>query len=340
MMRPYTHQIVATTVAVGPVGIGGQPTPGRGTTGNERPTTGADRDRAPAEAGEGLIGVSSDTWLTAGRRGRRRLALLVLLVLVVLIGAGIGTFVSEPPSADPGTPVVTVTPSEPTPAPPTDGPAVPTTPTATETSPTQTATPSNGSQTPTPTPTDTPGRPPTDDEDSSGDDRDDGDAGGSGGDSGSDSQVRLEAVGSTAVLNYDGVAPGQGSRDALRLRNAGTREARLSIENVTVSDDENGIVGPEAVVDDTSESGELSDHVLVAVEIQYPDGTVESSYETAGGGRSLAAIAAEPDPADGRTLGPGEEATVVFDWHVPAGTGNEIQSDRTEVAVRFGLRTT
>lgn len=269
---------------------------------------------------------------------------VLLLLLLVVLGAGIGALVDD--ETGEGPPVVTVTPTE-TPA---DGGDETTTETPTEpTSPTETETetPSDGDSTPatdTPTATATP----TDDEDDAGSGGSSGSGGsggssgsggsGSGGDGGASPSVRLETVGSTAILNYSHVAPEDSGRDTVVLRNGGTRAATLSIANVSVTDHENGIVPPEAAVDSTPEDGELSEYVMLVVEARGPDGTAEHLYGTdPDNPRSLRAIGAESDPAETHRLGPDEEATITVDWHIPGSTGNVIQSDGAEVGVTFRL---
>lgn len=289
--------------------------------------------------------MPSEAWNPETRRGRRRLGFVLLVVLVVLLGAGIGTLVSDGPSPGVEPPVVTVTPTET----PTD------TATPTDGAPTD-GTPTDGTPTATPDGDDsdgdgsgTGGDADTGDSGGNGSGSDSGSGGGSGGGSGSSGggsgggsgpAVSLQTVGSTAILNYDHVAPDQAGRDAVRLRNAGSQAGRLSVADVAVTDAENGLVGPEAAVDNSPDEGELSRNVFVIVEVQYPNGSVGSLSGTGDGARPLSAIADEPDPATGGSLGPGEEATVVFDWHVPARTGNEIQSDSATVDVTFGLEST
>lgn len=282
----------------------------------------------------------STPWESKSDGRRWRLLALALVVLLVLVGAGIGTLVSEDSPDDSDVPVVTVTPTATT----SDGGGDPSagTATPTETGPsTDVGTPS-ATETPTddsPDGTDTP-----DEDDRNDDDRNDEDRAGSGGGSGGSGgggptpTVTLEAVGPTALLDYDDVAPEDSGRDEVRVQNAGTREARLSVADVNVTDHENGIVGSEEPVDSTPEDGELSDHVMLVVEAHFPDGTTDYLFGTSPGSpRSLAAVGGESDQAETDLLGPDQEATIAFDWHVPASTGNEVQSDGAEVDVTFQL---
>ena len=267
----------------------------------------------------------------------RRAVAIVLLVLLPLLGVGLGTLTDGPdgPGADA---VVPVTPSDP----PEDPPGDTQSPTDGDTS---------APDQPTPPPT---GEPPSGDDGGTGDGGDgagsgaDGDGGGeagaSGGGGGDDgdgeSPLTLRAVGSGVILQYDDLEPSDGDRDSIVLRNDGDVTARLDVANVTVEDEENGVVSAESSVDTPGNGGELSEHVMLVVEVEYPDGSTENLYDTDQGARSLAAIAAVGRPAEGSELAPGEDATVTFDWQVPTATGNVIQSDGANVTVDFRLQST
>lgn len=248
---------------------------------------------------------------------RRRVAIL-LLFFVALLGLGVGTLVDGPDDTQP--PVIEATPTPPTTTAPPPGTPPDTTPTP----------PDDGTPSPPPTtPTPPTAAPP------------DGDGSGGGGSgAGGGSPVTLETAGSSAILQYGALKPSDAGSDTITLRNAGSVPARLDITDITVTDDENGIVPAEAPVDSPGDGGELSDHVMVVIEVTYPDGTTEHAYATDLGARSLSDLAGISSPATGRELDPGAEATVTFDWHVPAGTGNEIQSDSADFTVDFRLRTT
>lgn len=245
------------------------------------------------------------------RRLDRRTAAILILLLLALLGAGLGAL---PGGQDgPGQPpVVTVTPTTPTPGEPTPTPPPP----------------GDGTPTPeppapdTPQPTEAPTPTPT------------------GGAGGGASSITLQTVGSGVILQYSDLKPTDAGRDSIVLRNAGSTTARLDIADITVQDDENGIVGPEQSVDAAGNGGELSEHVVVVIEVTYPDGSTEYFYDTGTGARSLSDLAAESSPSTGSELAPGEEATVTFDWHVPDATSNVIQSDTAEFTVDFRLRTT
>jgi hypothetical protein len=197
----------------------------------------------------------------------------------------------------------------------------------------------------TPTPDDdsdaTPSSPtPTPDDDSDAPRRGGSGGGGSTGDAAGNepSDVRLAVAGTSARLTYADVVPGSGDRATLQLANTGNGTGRLLVTNVTVRDEENGRSEAESAVDDTPDVGELSEHVHVVIEVHDADGTVTYLYGTESGARSLADIGESPGPEPAGVLAPGEEATVVVDWEIPAETGNEIQSDIATFDLTFGIR--
>jgi len=254
-----------------------------------------------------------------GRNWRRYLLLLLLLLVAVIAGSGLTAFVGDIDSSDrnQSVPGVELTPTGP------DGDIVVTdTATPVDREPTRTPTPAPP-ETPTERPTATPNQVST--------------VSGGGGGGGSGGSVALRAVGSGVLFEYDTVAPGDGSRERLVLRNAGTQPGELLVADVGVDDSENGIVGPEAAVDNSPNAGELSGAVEAVVSVRYPDGTTEYLYGTEQGAKPLADIA-DADAAGGEQLGPGTEAEVVVDWQVPGSAGNEIQSDALTMDVRFQLR--
>lgn len=253
-----------------------------------------------------------------GRDWRRYLLIFLLLLVAVIAGSGLTAFVGDIGSTDENQTVtrVDLTPTGP------DGDIVVT----------DTATPVDREPTETPEPPETP----TEQATATPEEVSTAIGGGGGQSAGS---VALRAVGSGVLFQYDTVAPGDGDRERLVLRNAGTQPGKLVVADVRVEDAENGIVGPEATVDNSPDAGELSEAVEVVVSVRYPDGTTEYLYGTERGAKPLATIA-DAGAVDGEQLGPGTEAEVVVDWQVPASTGNEIQSDALTVDVRFQLRAT
>ena len=292
-------------------------------------------------------------------RNRRRVLLFLLLLLLVLVGAGVGGFVfgfvspddepnlsidvnpdltpietTTPPvtSDGPGgvdgggttvgtsstarpsttsttpirststsTPPTTVTPSDPPPPP---------TPPATTAPPSDppTSTPSPTTRTPTTTP------PPE------------------------DGPLDLGFEGDRVFFDYEGVEPGDGGTETIVLGNTGEVAGNLSVPNISVVDRENGIVEPEAAVDDSPSSGELSEHLRLSITVTYPDGTTLSVFGTGDGRRSVAELAAVENRSASRSLAPGETATVTVDWVLPSSTGNVVQSDGITMDVTFALR--
>lgn len=237
---------------------------------------------------------------------RRRRYLLLFLLLLVVIGAGIGDLV---PGFGPGSddPQLTVGP------PTTDAPS-PTAQPGTTTQPPRTGTTTFGG-TPPPTssqpPTTTP--PP-------------------------DDPVDLRFEGDSVVLSYENVAPGDGGTETVAVGNEGTRAGNLSVTHIVAADEENGVEGAESAVDDTPDEGEFSEHLRVAVAVNYPDGHTTPLFGTGDGARPVTDLAALSAESVSGELPPGETATVAVTWLLPADTGNVVQSDRVSVDVTFALR--
>lgn len=104
--------------------------------------------------------------------------------------------------------------------------------------------------------------------------------------------------------------PGESGESSLSVVNTGDVAGRLAISELTVTDSENGIVGPEAAVDDTSETGELSESLSVHLSVRYTDGRTMDVYGTEDAFVPLAAIEAR-NQTFGDLMGSGEEATFV-----------------------------
>ena len=253
-----------------------------------------------------------------GDRDRRLLTLLVL-VLVVLLGAGFGTFafnggVSPDGNATtPTPPAVEVTPVTATPT-PTPDPGVGQ-PTATDVE-TATRTPRDDTATP---------------EDSRDLDRSDDDAPASG--------VELRVRGTTIFGQVPRLAPGESGSGSVTFENTGESAGTVEVRNVTVGDDENGLLDPEAAGGDDAVTGELSEALRVTVSISYVDGRMEYLFGSTSGGVPLASIDGE-NAMGGEAVAGGERATVTVEWTLPDATGNDVQSDRVVFDVEFVLRQT
>ena len=150
--------------------------------------------------------------------------------------------------------------------------------------------------------------------------------------------VSLTTVTDATLLRADGVVPGDEGVSRLQLRNTGTMAGELSVTEIAVESDENGIRPPESSVDDSPEEGELDEHLLVRISAEYPDDEIVTVY---GDGEFVPIGALE---AGNRTIGDGlaagEDVTVVMEWRIPAETGNEIQSDSVTFDIGFTLRST
>jgi len=264
---------------------------------------------------------------------RRRLAALALVAVVVVLGAGIGTITLTGAPPIPGGDASTAQSGTPGPDDRTDGDVRP----ASET-PASGGTGDGDTGSPTPIATDgDDGSETGSDGESDATDGGDRAVGGGGGET-VDEQVTvsLQNDGEGTLLAATGVVPGDTGTESMTLTNRGDRAGTVGLAGTEITDRENGIVGPEARVDDTPGVGELSEAVAVRMTFEYPDGTdvfvvgSESEYVT------LADLNGSARPA--RPLGPGEDVLVRLDWRVDEGAGNEIQSDGTVFDAVFRLR--
>ncbi|WP_181686290.1 hypothetical protein [Halorhabdus salina] len=281
-------------------------------------------------------------------RSRRRIALLLLVAVVVLFGAGIGTITifgpdgdTETPTGEPGTtPTSTVTANSTvtTTATPTNGttadtPTSTTTPVGVTPTTTQGETETvQGTETSTPTPTRTATVTPTRTEsDSAG-----AGGGGDGGTSDDQATVSLDAPDDATLLQTQNVVPGQSGAETVTLTNGGQQAGTIRLATVTVTDHENGIVGPEASVDDSPTEGELSEAVEVKLTFEYPDGERVIVAGSSSSYVSLSSLSGTAAP--NKTVEPGQSVTVELDWRIDESVGNEIQSDGTTFDAVFELR--
>ncbi|WP_136689923.1 hypothetical protein [Halorhabdus amylolytica] len=295
-------------------------------------------------------------------RSKRRLALLLLVAIVVILGAGIGTVTltdSDPDTEgtafgelsesddggdtgdDPGTSPVGGPDDQ------NDGTSVDAPGAAAEG--TGDGTPDSG--------TDQSG----DDDDDSTDEGDEnvrnsedeadngeetaGGGGGTGGDEaddgGADSPdddvtVSLDSEGEGILLEANGVVPGDAGTERMTLTNSGNQSGTVRLVRTDITDLENGIVEPEAPVDDSPDEGELSKAIAVRMTFEYPDGTEETVVGSESSSVTLADL--NDSASSGAVLEPGAEVTVKLEWRVDEDTGNEIQSDGTVFDAVFQLR--
>jgi len=148
--------------------------------------------------------------------------------------------------------------------------------------------------------------------------------------------VTFEFVDGASLANASGVVPGESGETRRAIRNTGTVAATLAVVNVSVIDRENGITAPESDVDDSPDEGELSEHLLVRLSVESPDGETVRVF----GGEEfvpLDDVTAENESV-GADLGAGETATLLFEYRIPETVGNEIQSDTVSFDVGFQLR--
>jgi hypothetical protein len=149
--------------------------------------------------------------------------------------------------------------------------------------------------------------------------------------------VSLVADSDTRLVNASDVTPGTSGTRTVILRNSGEDSGTLSVAELSLTQRENGLVGPETDVDNTSDDGELADHLLVRVWFRTADGTTVSLYGTGDGARPLSAIVTE-NRSQTTVLQPGNRTRLVLEWELPADTGNVIQSDSLRLNATLQLR--
>lgn len=136
------------------------------------------------------------------------------------------------------------------------------------------------------------------------------------------------------------VAPGASGGSRVTMRNAGGAAGRLVVAASNWTNAENGLIAPEvAAGDHTPNRGELRQHLRIRVAVVGDGGGVEY---LAGSASSFANASDAPASSLGfeRTLSPGANATLVFQWRLPAATGNVVQSDAAGLNYTYTLRST
>lgn len=164
------------------------------------------------------------------------------------------------------------------------------------------------------------------------------DAGGS--DADPDARPRLILVGNDpdpTVFGVTAPVPGASGVERVTLRNAGEATGRLTVTASNWTDAENGLIEPErAAGDETPKAGELREHLRVRVAVVGDDN--ETTYPAGSASRFVDASAVTPAQlSTTRRLAPEENATLVFQWWLPAETGNIVQSDAARVRYEYGL---
>jgi len=263
----------------------------------------------------------------------RRWLLLLLAILLVILGIGIGGL-PEGDDSDSTQPLdITVTTPTPTPTPPGGGGG--------GTVDTERVTQEDGT---TPTPTDEAPTPTRDDvtnevavEETNGDDDENGEGGST--DGGEDRPNLAPEGDSSARIQYANLVPGDDGQNRLHLENVGNASGNLTLKNVSIQANvENGVTEPEAAVEPSPSKGELAENLLLTLRVNRTGGQDSYLYGTGSGSRSLASLAKEDRTGHVDVLDPGEQAEIVVDWHVPASTGNEIQSDGVVFDLTFTLK--
>ncbi|MFB6188828.1 MAG: hypothetical protein ABEI57_02995 [Halapricum sp.] len=149
--------------------------------------------------------------------------------------------------------------------------------------------------------------------------------------------VSLTTGAETQLLNASDVTPGTRGTRSVTFRNVGPDTGALSIATISLNQSENGLTDPEAAVDDSNTTGELGRNLLVTVTFVSPNGERVPLYGTADGPRPLRALPSLGRSAD-VTLAGGQAARLEFDWRLPHGVGNVVQSDSVDLNATIQLR--
>lgn len=136
-------------------------------------------------------------------------------------------------------------------------------------------------------------------------------------------------------LSQTGIAPGDSGTATMTVANAGSVTGYVDVEVASVTNAENGCAGNENSADNSCGDpgqglGELQDSL--ETEAYFQNGPTLWGPTT---------VAAEPNAGDvydvDYTLSGGASDQFVLDWSLPAGTGNEAQTDSVSIQVTFRL---
>ncbi|WP_247008310.1 TasA family protein [Halorientalis litorea] len=136
-------------------------------------------------------------------------------------------------------------------------------------------------------------------------------------------------------LSETGIAPGDSGTATMTVANAGSVTGYVDVEVASVTNAENGCAGNENSVDNSCGDpgqglGELQDNL--ETEAYFQNGPTLWGPTT---------VAAEPNAGDvydvDYALSGGASDQFVLDWSLPAGTGNEAQTDSVSIQLTFRL---
>jgi len=136
-------------------------------------------------------------------------------------------------------------------------------------------------------------------------------------------------------LSETGIAPGDSGTATMTVANAGSVTGYVDVEVASVTNAENGCAGNENSVDNSCGDpgqglGELQDNL--ETEAYFQNGPTLWGPTT---------VAVEPNAGDvydvDYTLSGGASDQFVLDWSLPAGTGDEAQTDSLSIQLTFRL---
>ena len=148
--------------------------------------------------------------------------------------------------------------------------------------------------------------------------------------------VSLVADSNTRLLNASNITPNSDGSRTVVLRNSGADPGTLTIAETALTQRENGLAGPEVEVDNSTDSGELAEHLLVRLQFQTTNGTTVALYGTGDGPRPLSDVVGE-NSSRAVSLDPGNQTRLQFEWVLPEDTGNVVQSDSLTLNATFQL---
>lgn len=141
--------------------------------------------------------------------------------------------------------------------------------------------------------------------------------------------VDLNILGYGSVpWNIEAAAPGDGGARGVTLRNVGSEAGAVTIWLSNIRSLEG--LNPEPETGDTSEPGELDGYLTLRL--------AGSGLSGSGAAIPVRDFPTTADAVNKITLGelkPGEDVDLVWEWRLPAATGNEVQGDQLQFNINY-----
>jgi len=159
----------------------------------------------------------------------------------------------------------------------------------------------------------------------------------SGGIEGGESESRDEETDRrTLLFGAENAVPGSTGADSVTVSNPADEAVTATFALGAPIDEENGVTEPESAVDDTPDTGELSEHLAVRIWIETDDGETRPLI----GGGEYIPLADAAGASQSLDLDPDEAVTVTVEWRIDSDVSNEIQSDSTTLSVHGTFQST